>query len=84
MPETIDEIDPETSYQLILTVLDEAGIETRPVFWPMHMMPPYKSTSGKCPVAGHIGLTGLSLPSGSHVTEEDVCRIARIVAQETG
>ena len=42
----------------------EKGIEARPTFYPLHLMPPYKSFSKtKCPVANSIGLKGLSLPS---------------------
>lgn len=67
----------------VMTALSQSGIETRPLFWPLHMLPPYKGSKGDCPVAELIGLAGLNLPSGGHVTQHDVQRIVQIVARET-
>ena len=66
----------------VMTALNLSGIETRPLFWPLHMLPPYRGSRGDCPVAEQISLTGLNLPSGGHVTKDDMQRIVQIVAKE--
>jgi perosamine synthetase len=56
--------------------LARCGIETRPVFYPMHVMPPYQEPHGTYPVAEYLGSAGLSLPSHGFLTENDVAYIA--------
>ena len=65
----------------VMVALDEAGIETRPLFWPVHMLPPYQGSGACCPVAETVGLSGLNLPSGGHVTVGDVRRIKDVVVR---
>lgn len=48
----------------------EKGIDTRPIFYPSSMFPMYKEQ--KTPVAHHIGLNGINLPSGLNLTEKEV------------
>jgi perosamine synthetase len=48
------------------------GVDTRPVFYPMHVLPPYQDATGKFPVAEEISRTGLSLPTHGALTEDDV------------
>ncbi|HUJ08837.1 MAG TPA: DegT/DnrJ/EryC1/StrS family aminotransferase [Verrucomicrobiae bacterium] len=50
------------------------GIETRPVFHPVHTLPPYrKATTESClPVAEQIARRGISLPTWAGLTQEDV------------
>jgi perosamine synthetase len=50
------------------------GIETRPVFFPMHEMPPYQAyTAGqRFPIAESLAQMGLSLPSAVTLTEADI------------
>jgi perosamine synthetase len=59
----------------IMRALDEAGIETRPVFYPMHMMPPYFEQSAY-PVADTWAARGINLPTHQSLTRDDVQRIA--------
>ena len=54
----------------------EKGIETRPFFYPMHVMPPYKN-DGKFPAAEEISRKGINLPSGVSLTEKEIEQIAR-------
>lgn len=65
--------------------LDACGIETRPVFQPLHTLPFYAEPAQTFPVAEHLGQRGVSLPSHALLTEEDVAYIAgcitRILAQ---
>ena len=42
--------------------LEEKGIETRPFFYPMHVMPPYKNNE-RFPAAEEISRKGINLPS---------------------
>ena len=53
--------------------LDKAGIEARPLWKPMHLQPVYKNapafTNG---VSENLYNTGICLPSGPWVTDEDV------------
>ncbi|QAU24995.1 DegT/DnrJ/EryC1/StrS family aminotransferase [Dyella sp. M7H15-1] len=59
----------------VMRSLDEAGIETRPVFYPMHVMPPYQD-NGVYPVADLWAQRGINLPTHQDLTREDVERIA--------
>ncbi len=64
----------------VASALAAEGIETRPLFHPLHTLPPYAGAAADCPHSEVIGRSGLSLPSGGHVGRDDVERIARIVA----
>ena len=60
--------------------LDEANIESRPLWKPMHLQPVYQGYA--CVgggVAEHLFADGLCLPSGSNLQEEDLERIVEIV-----
>lgn len=48
--------------------LAKDGIETRPIFYPLHFFPMYQAPLGTFPVAEHIGLNGLSLPTFEDLT----------------
>jgi len=52
--------------------LDHDGIETRPVFYPMHRLPPYLDENAHYPVAEGLAVRGISLPMHVLLTEEDV------------
>lgn len=60
----------------IMRRLDELGIETRPVFYPMHVMPPYLEDA-VYPVADLWAGRGISLPTHQDLTPDDVERIAQ-------
>lgn len=51
------------------------NIEMRPVFYPMHIMPPYFDAGASFPVAERLGGRGISLPSHALLTEEDIAYI---------
>ena len=48
------------------------GIETRPLFYPVHTMPMYSSKYQRHPVAEHLGWRGINLPSYPCLTDDDV------------
>ncbi|MDM8000436.1 MAG: DegT/DnrJ/EryC1/StrS family aminotransferase [Dehalococcoidia bacterium] len=65
----------------VIDALKGCGIETRPLFYPLHAMPPYRdSASGGFPVAEELSRKGLNLPSGPGVSREEVDKIVESVA----
>lgn len=60
----------------VMQKLDSMGIETRPVFYPMHVLPPYKE-DGLYPVADLWSKRGINLPTHQDLTQDDVDRIAQ-------
>lgn len=52
--------------------LKEDGIETRPLFYPMHIMPPYKNKSADCPVSEYISGRGINLPTHGLLNNNDI------------
>lgn len=63
----------------VMRRLDEAGIETRPVFHPMHVMPPYRSDASY-PVADVWAQRGINLPTHRDLSRADVDRVAGALA----
>jgi perosamine synthetase len=53
-------------------VLANAGVETRPLFFPVHSMPMYTRLYRRLPVADDISSRGITLPSYPALTEDDV------------
>jgi len=51
--------------------LRQAGIDTRPFFYPVHTLPMY-NTGQSLPVAEELSRRGLNLPSGATLTAEQV------------
>ena len=71
----------------VAAALTRAGIETRPVFYPLHHLPPYGALGRPeaYPVARHVSARGLCLPSHAGLTTEDVhgiCELAQAVVAE--
>ena len=58
--------------------LDARGIETRPVFYPMHVLPPYRNTAG-FPVADLWAHRGINLPTHLAMTREDARYVAAVL-----
>ncbi|WPC29447.1 DegT/DnrJ/EryC1/StrS family aminotransferase [Pseudomonas moraviensis] len=59
----------------VMQKLDAMGIETRPVFYPMHVLPPYMEDS-TYPVADLWSGRGINLPTHQDLTQDDIIRIA--------
>lgn len=57
---------------LLRDTLKDNGIETRPLFYPVHMMPMYSDKFRLHPVAEDISLRGINLPSFPELTEVEV------------
>lgn len=77
---TIDEEKTGVSIQTLLKHLENENIEARPVWKPLHMQPlfegvTYYSHSDSEDIARKLFKTGLCLPSGSGMIEEDQTRV---------
>ena len=59
----------------IISSLKTKGVDTRPLFYPIHSMPPYRSSDGHFPVAEDISRRGINLPSGVGLTAQDIKRV---------
>lgn len=59
------------------------GIDTRPVFYPLHQMPVFKQylRTERFPVADSISCAGVSLPSSINLEEDEVRRVCAIFSQ---
>jgi perosamine synthetase len=62
------------------TRLDARGIETRPFFWPLHLLPPY-ARGAHMAVAEDLGARGISLPSGPGLDRSQVERVVRALEE---
>lgn len=67
----------------IREVLAQAGIETRPFFYPVHTMPMYSEKYQKHPVAEDLGWRGINLPSYPGLEEAQVKLIASIITNHS-
>jgi perosamine synthetase len=69
--------------------LHEDGVETRPVFYPVHGLPPYREASRgeEFPVAESLARRGVSLPTWAGLSRDDlsyVCERLRASLSSTG
>ena len=66
-------VEPNTNVEAMRVALDKAGIESRPLWKPMHLQPVYKNnpayTNG---VSEGLFRVGLCLPAGPWVTDDQV------------
>jgi perosamine synthetase len=71
---------PEAT-QALATALADVGFDTRPLFVPMHELPPYAEcrlvTRGES-VSSRESVRGLCLPSSNRLGAEDVARLAEV------
>ncbi len=74
--------EPNRNVEALRLFLDQAGIESRPLWKPMHKQPVFS----KCPAYTNgtseaMFRRGICLPSGPMVTDEDVTYIIRTIQQ---
>ncbi len=62
----------------LIAKLKESGVDSRPVFYPIHTMPPYRQDI-VLPVAEELGSKGISLPSGIGLKDEEIERVASLI-----
>ena len=80
-------VDPERygvdAYALRCALAAE-GAETRPVFTPLHAQPvlaPSAGVQGPFPNAEWAARTGINLPSGATLNEEQIDRVCRVIRE---
>ena len=56
----------------VMQRMEARNIEMRPLFYPMHIMPPYYDETIYAPVAESVSARGINLPSHGKLTEEQV------------
>jgi perosamine synthetase len=66
-----------TDRDAVILRLGELNIETRPVFYPMHILPPYMNagTTPSFTVADRLAARGLNLPTWAGLSRNDVQRV---------
>lgn len=67
----------------LMALLNEDGIETRPVFYPMHVLPPYLDTKASFPIADRVAARGINLPTHAMLTDRDIEFIVERVAHHS-
>ena len=71
---------PNDNVEALRVYLDQAGIEARPVWKPMHKQPVYKNAPAYVNgVSEAIFKVGMCLPAGPYVTDEDVIFIVETI-----
>ena len=66
--------------EAVRLALQEADIEARPIWKPMHLQPVFRTAEAiGGAVAEAIYRDGLCLPSGSNLQENDLVRVAEVV-----
>ena len=72
--------EPNANVEAMRLYLDRAGIESRPLWKPMHRQPVYQDAPEYLNgVSEELFHCGLCLPSGPMVTDEDVARIIHTI-----
>ena len=72
--------EPNRNVEAMRMALDAVGIESRPLWKPMHLQPVF----AEAPFYGngtseHLFDIGLCLPSGPTLTDEDIRRVAGVI-----
>ena len=79
-------IDPEltgTDYETVRRRLEREGIESRPLWKPMHTQPVFAGAPAYVNgVSERLFERGLCLPSGPWVSEDDACRVVEVIKSE--
>jgi perosamine synthetase len=62
----------------LIAAMAEQGIETRPVFYPLHTLPIYRNTAYEhaFPIAEALAARGLNLPSSALLSAEEIAYVA--------
>jgi len=65
-------VNDPANRDLLMDYLGQNGVETRPLFYPVHTMPMYAQSFHRHPVAEDLGWRGINLPSYPGLTDEQV------------
>ena len=74
--------EPNDNVEALRVILDQAGVEARPLWKPMHKQPVYKDAPAYVNgVSEGLFKVGMCLPSGPYVSEEDVKYIVNCIKE---
>lgn len=68
----------------LIAGLRERLVDSRPFFPSIPMMPAFRDESAHMPVAEHLAASAINLPSGHHLTEEQVDYVATQIREVLG
>ena len=78
----VTDCQPNDNVEAMRVCLDAAGIDARPVWKPMHKQPVYKDAPAYLSgVSEAIFKTGLCLPAGPYVSDDDVAYIVETIKE---
>ncbi len=60
-------------------ILLENGVETRPLFYPAHTMPMYRTLKANCPIAEDLAYRGINLPSYPDLSAAEIKYVCDIL-----
>lgn len=70
-----------TRRDTVMASLQALEVDSRPVFYPMHVLPPYFDTTNVYPVADKVSELGFSLPLHVGLDESNIIEICEAVKQ---
>jgi perosamine synthetase len=80
---TVDESTYGRSRDELMDLLESDSVETRPFFWPLHQLPPYRTQSAargeRLPITDGLAATGINLPTFGAMSSSDVDRVADLI-----
>jgi len=76
-------VDEPSQRDPLRDALDQAGVETRPVFYPVHTMPMYAQKYQRHPVAENIGWRGINLPSWPEMSGDQINYICSVILENS-
>jgi perosamine synthetase len=69
----------------LMSFLAERNVETRPMFIPLHTLPPFREESRRrgevMPVTDRLAETGIMLPTYNHLTTGEIARVCDAIAE---
>lgn len=77
-------VELSSSRDDILKRMMLSGVECRPTFYPIHLMPPYASfvrREGSFPVSEMVSSAGISLPSGVNMSASDIEKVCFVLSE---
>ncbi len=78
----VNEDDFGMSSRRLMVALDEAGIQARPLWQPLHRSPVHAGApGGECPIAERVHAQALSLPSSVTLSEQDQRRVIEVIRE---
>jgi len=78
----VTDCQPNDNVEALRVALDQAGIEARPVWKPMHKQPVYKNAPAYVNgVSEAIFKVGMCLPAGPYVSDDDVRYIVETIKE---